>query len=378
MTNPILRRLTALLLLLLFAGALAPGAIDAAASAPAATPTAGDPCSNSAGYSLANAAGMSGMMTTPMAGMPMTGEVDLMVIDMLIAHHQAEVALAQAALVRAEHAEVRDLAQTIVTDQQSEIDQLRSWRDAWYPGAAAMPMAQMIPAAMGMMAGMPGNMGGMMATPYAGMLSAAAMTEMMDVGLGMQRLCGATGPFDQAFLQLMIARHQGAVALAQLALASGTHPELKQFAQRIVDLQGAEIVQMQGWLASWYGGTPAAPTGGTPAANEVDVTLAEFTVTASQTVYTAGQTYHFVVTNAGKIGHEFMVMPQMPGMGNMDMSTLDQMSLGMIPVDDLPPGTTKTIDITFPASTGPATYELVCAVPGHYNAGMHLTVLVNP
>lgn len=58
--------------------------------------------------------------------------------------------------------------------------------------------------------------------------------------------------FDKAFLAEMIMHHQGAVAMAELALANSKHQEIKDLAQKIIAAQNAEITQMQAWQNSWY------------------------------------------------------------------------------------------------------------------------------
>lgn len=45
---------------------------------------------------------------------------------------------------------------------------------------------------------------------------------------------------------------------------------------------------------------------------QVKVTLAEYTIVSSMTVYRAGMTYHFVVANCGHEVHEFLIMPDKP------------------------------------------------------------------
>jgi uncharacterized cupredoxin-like copper-binding protein len=69
-----------------------------------------------------------------------------------------------------------------------------------------------------------------------------------------------------------------------------------------------------------------------------------------------------------------MILPTMPDIGQTDMDELHHVALGVIPVDDLVPGTTQEVEVMF---TQPGTFELVCALPGHYEAGMKLTVEVD-
>jgi len=67
-------------------------------------------------------------------------------------------------------------------------------------------------------------------------------------------------PFDAHFIDGMIEHHQGAVAMAQLALAEAEHEDLRTMAGRIIEAQQAEIEQMQTWRAEWHPDLP--PTTG--------------------------------------------------------------------------------------------------------------------
>jgi uncharacterized protein (DUF305 family) len=61
-------------------------------------------------------------------------------VDAMIPHHQSAIDAAQIALGRAARQEIKDLAVAIIGAQQSEIDQMKAWRLAWY-GADASPTA---------------------------------------------------------------------------------------------------------------------------------------------------------------------------------------------------------------------------------------------
>jgi uncharacterized protein (DUF305 family) len=70
-------------------------------------------------------------------------------------------------------------------------------------------------------------------------------------------LRGLHGPvFEQTFLGNMISHHAAAVAMAQLELARGTHPQAKTLARQIITSQNSEITEMTTWLQQWYGLTP--------------------------------------------------------------------------------------------------------------------------
>jgi len=58
---------------------------------------------------------------------------DLRFIDAMIPHHQDAIMMAQEALAKAEHPEVKQMAQAIIAAQQAEVQQLQDWRAAWYP-----------------------------------------------------------------------------------------------------------------------------------------------------------------------------------------------------------------------------------------------------
>lgn len=57
---------------------------------------------------------------------------DLRFIEAMIPHHEGAIAMAQDALQKAEHAEIRDLARAIMEAQQAEITQMEQWKQDWY------------------------------------------------------------------------------------------------------------------------------------------------------------------------------------------------------------------------------------------------------
>ena len=87
-------------------------------------------------------------------------------------------------------------------------------------------------------------------------------------GSGMGR--GLSGPgrmaaqsMDQHFIVMMIPHHDGAIAMADLALSRARRPEIKELARSIKASQSQENAQMRTWYRQWFGGdVPSWTTGG--------------------------------------------------------------------------------------------------------------------
>jgi len=140
--------------------------------------------------------------------------------QMMIIHHEGAVEMSQLAIERADNPEVVALAERIAEAQGPEIDQMTEWLGAWGEDVS------------------PDDHGGMD-------MNGMSQEEMMT------RLDGLTGAeFDQAFLEAMIAHHEGAIEMAEQQLADGQNPAALLLAQKIVDDQQAEITEMQELLTS--------------------------------------------------------------------------------------------------------------------------------
>jgi uncharacterized protein (DUF305 family) len=59
-------------------------------------------------------------------------EFDLRFINAMIPHHEGAVVMAQDALQKSQHSEIKQLAQEIIKAQKGEIQQMEQWRKAWY------------------------------------------------------------------------------------------------------------------------------------------------------------------------------------------------------------------------------------------------------
>ncbi len=53
-------------------------------------------------------------------------------IDMMIQHHRGAIRMARVELAEGEDPQLRELAQAIIRDQSTEIEEMNAWRMAWY------------------------------------------------------------------------------------------------------------------------------------------------------------------------------------------------------------------------------------------------------
>ncbi len=186
-------------------------------------------------------------MGTPMAGMdPMAMELDQMYIDMMIPHHASIIAMAQAALPRLEDPRLQAMAEAIIAAQGPEIEELRGYRETLYGGAEPMPMDENMMAAMDQM--MPGMTSSM-----------EEMAFQMDATAQVAAVCAADDA-DLAFIDLTIPHHQMAIEASEAVLDQATHPEIQDFAQKVIDAQQREIDELTAIRGELTGAaTPASP-----------------------------------------------------------------------------------------------------------------------
>ena len=145
-------------------------------------------------------------------------------IDAMVPHHQGAIDMAEVALERAEHPELRQLAENVIVDQEAEIEELRSIKEQEF-GDPEVPL-EMSSEEMEMM--------GTMQDP---------------------RELEREEPFDQAFIDAMIPHHESAISMAEVANEESDNPRIQNLAQRIIEAQESEIEQMTEWREEWYPGS---------------------------------------------------------------------------------------------------------------------------
>ena len=206
------KRITATLAGLVLTATLAACA-DQSATPPAATtsPTGGTSATASVSASTDVAADHNDQDTT--------------FAQMMIIHHEGAIEMSQLAIERAESPEVVALAERIAEAQGPEIEEMTAWLSAWGEDVS------------------PGGHGGM---DMGGMdMNGMSQEEMMT------QLDGMSGAdFDQAFLEAMIAHHEGAIGMSEQQLAEGQNPDALMLAEKIIADQQTEITEMQEMLTS--------------------------------------------------------------------------------------------------------------------------------
>ena len=160
----------------------------------------------------------------------MMGNIDAHFIEQMIPHHEDAILMANIALTKAEHSEIKQLSQNIKTSQSTEIAQMQSWYKLWYGTNVPGTFSQ---------GGMMG--GGMMM--QGGMMGDSSDPESLKTAK----------PFDKAFIEEMIPHHQMAVMMATMLLRGTNREEMKTLGQNIIDAQIREIEQMRSWYRTWYG-----------------------------------------------------------------------------------------------------------------------------
>lgn len=153
----------------------------------------------------------------------------------MIQHHAGALQMVDMTMGRDLDPEVATLADDIRAAQAPEIEQMTEWLEKW---------GEEVPATVRDHANAHGGMGngGMdMGSDMPGMASAAEL-KALDKADGAQ--------FQDMWLKMMIAHHEGAIQMAETELADGQYQPALALAKRIKSSQQAEIDQMKQMLGS--------------------------------------------------------------------------------------------------------------------------------
>ena len=150
-------------------------------------------------------------------------EADVEFAQGMIAHHEQAIEMAEIALDpnRRASPEVVDLATRVKAAQDPEVALMTGWLTA-----AEQPLTMDMSDGHDM-------------SSMEGMMSAEQMDSL-----------GATtgGEFDQMWLEMMIAHHEGAISQSETVKAEGSNADVLALADQIIAAQQAEITEMEGRL----------------------------------------------------------------------------------------------------------------------------------
>ena len=152
----------------------------------------------------------------------MTGNFDLDFANTMILHHQEAIDMSEVEVAKGNDAQVKTMAQNIITAQKAEIAQMEQWVKDF-----KMPEAK--------------KESGKMHNELT-----ETMKAMMDKMKGMSM----SGNTDKDFVMMMIPHHESAVSMAEEELEHGKNLPIKQLAQKIIADQNKEIKDFQTWLNS--------------------------------------------------------------------------------------------------------------------------------
>lgn len=164
-------------------------------------------------------------------GVGMMGNIDQHFIEQMIPHHEDAITMAKLAQAKAQRAEVKQLANSIIDSQGKEIIQMKDWYKAWFN--KDVPVGNQVMNQHGMM----GNNNSMHMGRMGDASDLARLEEASD--------------FDKVFVEEMIPHHQMAVMMASMLKGGTNRPEMKKLADDIATAQTKEIDLMRGWLTEW-------------------------------------------------------------------------------------------------------------------------------
>ena len=140
--------------------------------------------------------------------------------QMMIIHHEGAIEMSQLAIEQAETPEVVARAERIAEAQGPEIDEMTAWLNTWGEDVSPDDHGGM-------------DMGGMD-------MNGMSQEEMMT------QLDGLTGTeFDQAFLEAMIAHHEGAIEMCTSLGEQGEAVRTEEMCDDITVTQAKQISQMK-------------------------------------------------------------------------------------------------------------------------------------
>lgn len=206
--------------------------------------------------------------TTPSVTPAQVATYDRMFIDHMAPHLEYGMRLAEVADNKVTNPELKTWAENLKTGYKARVDELQNWRKTWFDSGDT-PDLEDAPALTGVAPYTPGDwwkdnvkqglgdrVGGG-AGDQPGTTGAPAGSDVAKLGWDpddvVQALRNTDDPFDQEFVTAMIEFEGHIVEAARAAQTQAVHPEMKSFAQQLLDDAQSDVKQLQAWQAEWSG-----------------------------------------------------------------------------------------------------------------------------
>jgi len=173
-----------------------------------------------AAFLLAGCAAAPAQPAPAATGQRVFNDTDVMFSQMMVAHHAQALEMLRLARTQAAREDIRTLAAAIDVTEADELKTMQIWLRSWNRPASADPSAH-------------AGHGGAHGTSPADITALAAKS-------------GA--PFEEDFLNLLVAHQHNAIEIARMETATGVNPGALDLAGRIDRSRTAEIQQMLGYL----------------------------------------------------------------------------------------------------------------------------------
>jgi uncharacterized protein (DUF305 family) len=174
---------------------------------------------------------------------------DVMFMRMMIPHHEQAIEMAELVPGRTDREELRDLGPEIIEVQEAEIELM----EEWLAKAGADPDCEMAETGHDEMNGH--EMEGADRDGTEGMghngTSHDEMEGMMTDEEMQELRCLNDQEFDCLFVDHMIHHHEGAITMAEDALADGQADRVLDLAKEVIEVQEVEIEMMEDWQVEW-------------------------------------------------------------------------------------------------------------------------------
>ena len=116
-------------------------------------------------------------------------------------------------------------------------------------------------------------------------------------------------------------------------------------------------------VASCSSGGGDSNGGGLPASTELTTSIVEYSFTPDTWKVPAGEQITITITNDGTLQHEWVLLQD-----GARISTEAEFEEGLVNVEqEVAPGETQTLTFEAPPA---GTYQVICAIPGHFDAGL--------